>query len=138
MGSYHPTKFGDHRHCGNGDMMVLVCHMILQDQVMKRSCDFMGRRPIEASYHPVKVSGHSHSSSGVVMILVCHMISQDHKVKGQCGKLGGTPTWKVTILTSLEAIGIVVVETCFKLLKRKIPDTLASIYHYCLSLKDMA
>ena len=29
--SIHPAKFDDHRHCGSGDKMVLVCHVILQD-----------------------------------------------------------------------------------------------------------
>ena len=24
MVSYHPAKFGDHRHCGSGDIMFLV------------------------------------------------------------------------------------------------------------------
>ena len=24
MVSHHPTKFGDHRHCGSGDIMFLV------------------------------------------------------------------------------------------------------------------
>ena len=27
--SYHPVRFGGHRHCG--DIMTLVCHVILQD-----------------------------------------------------------------------------------------------------------
>ena len=27
------AKFGDHRHYGSGDIMVLVCHVILQDHV---------------------------------------------------------------------------------------------------------
>ena len=29
MVSYHPAKFGGHRHSGRGDIMFLVCHMIL-------------------------------------------------------------------------------------------------------------
>ena len=28
---HHPAKFVDHRHCGSGDTMVVVCHMILQE-----------------------------------------------------------------------------------------------------------
>ena len=43
---FEPLKLRPrHRHCGSGDMMVLVCHVILQVHVMKRSCDFIGRRP---------------------------------------------------------------------------------------------
>ena len=38
------SKFGGHRLCGSVDnIMVLVCHMILQDQVIKDSCDFIDR-----------------------------------------------------------------------------------------------
>ena len=29
--SYDPAKFGCNRHYGSGDIMVLVCHVILQD-----------------------------------------------------------------------------------------------------------
>ena len=30
--SLHPTKFGGHRHCGSGDIMVLTYHVVLQNQ----------------------------------------------------------------------------------------------------------
>ena len=43
--SYQPAKFGGHRQYGNEDIMVLVCHVILQDYMMKESCDSMGRSP---------------------------------------------------------------------------------------------
>ena len=36
------AKFGGHRHCGTGDILNLVCHVILQDQEIKGSCNFMG------------------------------------------------------------------------------------------------
>ena len=36
------THFGCHRHCGNGDIMTLLCHVILQDHTIRGSCDFMG------------------------------------------------------------------------------------------------
>ena len=35
----NPVKFGGNRHCGSGRIMVLVCHMILQDNVIKGSYD---------------------------------------------------------------------------------------------------
>ena len=35
MVSHHPAKFGDHGHCGSGDIMVLVCHVILQSHFTK-------------------------------------------------------------------------------------------------------
>ena len=56
--------------------MVLVFHVISQDQMVKGSCE-----PIKVSYHPAKFCGHSHSGSAVIMILVCHVISQDHMIK---------------------------------------------------------
>ena len=43
--SHHPTKFGSHSHCGCGNIMVLVCHVISQSHVMKRSRYYMGRYP---------------------------------------------------------------------------------------------
>ena len=43
--SHHPAKFGVHRHCGSGDITILVCHVILQDHMIKESCDFRGRSP---------------------------------------------------------------------------------------------
>ena len=29
------AKFSDHRYCGSGDIMVLVCHVISHDYVMQ-------------------------------------------------------------------------------------------------------
>ena len=43
IGKYHPAKFGGHMHCGSADVMALVCHVMLQNHVIKGSCDFMGR-----------------------------------------------------------------------------------------------
>ena len=43
MVSDHPDKFDDQRHHGSGDIMFLVFHVSLQDNVVKRSCDFTGR-----------------------------------------------------------------------------------------------
>ena len=37
----HGSMFDCSRHCGNGNIMVLVRHVILQDRVT----NFMGRRP---------------------------------------------------------------------------------------------
>ena len=43
MVSQHPARLGGHRHCGSGDIMVSVCHVILQDHLIKGSYDSMGR-----------------------------------------------------------------------------------------------
>ena len=40
--SYNAAKFDGHSHSGSGVIRNLVCHVILQDQVVKGSCDFMG------------------------------------------------------------------------------------------------
>ena len=41
--NHDPTKFGGHRHCSSGEIIVLVCHVILQGDVIKVSFDFIGR-----------------------------------------------------------------------------------------------
>ena len=43
--SHHPNKFGGHQHYGYGDTLVLVCHVILQEHVIKALCYFMGSSP---------------------------------------------------------------------------------------------
>ena len=37
--SYHPAKFGVHSQSGCGVIINLVCHVILQDHVIKCLCD---------------------------------------------------------------------------------------------------
>ena len=43
--SQHPAKFGDHRHCNRGGIIVPVCHVILQDHDTKGLSNIMGRSP---------------------------------------------------------------------------------------------
>ena len=68
--------------------MVLVCHVTLQDHLIKGSCDFMERngryngfglsrdltRPrdqeLMVSYHPTKFSNYRHCGSGDVFLVV--------------------------------------------------------------------
>ena len=40
--SYHPAKFGGYSYSGNVVVMVLVCQVILQGDVIKGSHDFIG------------------------------------------------------------------------------------------------
>ena len=42
---YHPAKFVGHSGCDNGDVVALVCHVILRDHTIKASCNFMGGSP---------------------------------------------------------------------------------------------
>ena len=55
--SYHPAKFGGHRHCGCEYIMIFACHVILQYHVINGSCVFIG---IRVDYHPDKFGGHRH------------------------------------------------------------------------------
>ena len=41
--SYHLAKFGGHRNPGSRDIMVLFCHVALQDNVTRTLCDFIAR-----------------------------------------------------------------------------------------------
>ena len=43
--SYHHAKFGGHSHSGSRDIMLLVCHVNSQEQVIKGSLNFMGGAP---------------------------------------------------------------------------------------------
>ena len=40
--SFHPAQFGGHSHFGSEVIMNLVCHVLLQDHVVKVPWDFMG------------------------------------------------------------------------------------------------
>ena len=64
----HPTEFDGNRHCGNEDIVVSEFHMILQEHVIKGSCNFAD------SNHPAKFDGQKHSGSGGIMFLFCHVI----------------------------------------------------------------
>ena len=39
--SHDTAKFDVHRHCGSGDVKVLICHIILQDDATKGSYNFV-------------------------------------------------------------------------------------------------
>ena len=41
--SYHPAKFGSHRHSGGIDIMNFVFQVVLHDHVTRTSYDFMVR-----------------------------------------------------------------------------------------------
>ena len=69
---HHLAKFGSHRYCTSRDEILLFCHVIEQDHMIKGSDDYNGRSP--SSHHPAKVGGHRHYSSGEIMVLVCHVI----------------------------------------------------------------
>ena len=39
--THRPAKFGGHSHSGNGVIVILVCHVISQDLLIKGSCHFI-------------------------------------------------------------------------------------------------
>ena len=43
--NYHSAKFGGYWRSGSGNIMVLVCHVILLDYVINGLYDFLGRSP---------------------------------------------------------------------------------------------
>ena len=61
--------------------MILVCHVVSQNHVIKESFDFIGKG-IKISYHPAKIGSHIHCDSWDMMILFCHVILEDHEIKG--------------------------------------------------------
>ena len=52
MVSHTPAKLDGDRHRGSGNIMVLVCHVMPQDN-----------KPIRVNYDPAKFGGQSHSGS---------------------------------------------------------------------------
>ena len=40
---YVTLQAGSHRHSDSGDIVVLVCHMILQYRMIRESSNFLGR-----------------------------------------------------------------------------------------------
>ena len=45
MVNHISAKFGGDRHHNSGDIMLLVCHLVSHDHVIKESCEFVGRSP---------------------------------------------------------------------------------------------
>ena len=43
--SHDLAMFNGHKHCGSGDVMILVCSQILQDHVTKGLGNFVGIKP---------------------------------------------------------------------------------------------
>ena len=70
MVSHHLAKFGGHRHCGSGDLVVLVCLAKRCDERVKL---LYGQKSIKVSYHYAKFGDYGNSGSGD-MLLICHVI----------------------------------------------------------------
>ena len=65
--SYHPANVGDHRQSDSGYIMVFVCHVTLQDHVIKAFLTLWFGAP-QDKFPPYQVGRAD-------MFLVCHAIS---------------------------------------------------------------
>ena len=73
MLGYNPVKFGGCRHSDIEDIVVLVCQVILQDHMIKGSCDFTGTNLLRY-YNLARFDDHRCCRCGDIMILVFHKI----------------------------------------------------------------
>ena len=48
---HYADKSCDHKHCNDGDMMFLICHMTSHEHMFKGLREFFGWKPITASHH---------------------------------------------------------------------------------------
>ena len=65
---------------------------------------------MKLSYHPAKFNGLRESGSRDIMVFVSHVTLQVHLMKVFLDFIGGSSSKYVTILTSLVALGTVIVE----------------------------
>ena len=68
------------RYCGSGDILALVCHVILLDHMIKRSYNFMSSSFSSVAILPCLVA--INTGSGDIVVLVCLVTSLVHVVKG--------------------------------------------------------
>ena len=74
-----------------------------------------GEMPFTVSYHPAIFGGHWSSASGDMKYSIGHMTSKNNVIEGSCNFMSESSSFYATTLSSLVAIGIVIVETmCFK------------------------
>ena len=64
-------------------------------------------------YHLTKFGGHRHSGSIDIMVFVCYMTLKVHVTKALHGIIARNPSRSLANLSSLVAIGPMVVEICF-------------------------
>ena len=67
MVKHHPTKFKYHRHCSSRNIMVFVCHVISDDEIVMWIYRYDS---IKANYNPAKCGGQRHCGSLNITFLV--------------------------------------------------------------------
>ena len=106
--SYNPVNFVGHKHCGSEDGFSLSRGLAIQhDQRVEL---LFGCKPLTISQHPAKFGDRRHCGSEDIMVLVCHVILQGHVIKASNDCMGRRSSRQVTILPSLVALGILVVD----------------------------
>ena len=106
---HHPDNSCDHRHCDSGGIMIvfLICHVTSPEYIFKGLYEFMGGSP-SVNHQLAMFAKHCPNASGDIKYL---KTSQNHMViKGSGNFMSGSCSWYVTILPSLVAQDIVVVE----------------------------
>ena len=89
----------------------MICHVTSREHMFKGLCEIMGG--IE-SLHLLVFGGHWFSANGDIKYLICHMTFENHVTERSYTFLSGCSSLPATILPTLVAIGIVVVEIhCF-------------------------
>ena len=43
---HHAVNFGGFRHCGRGDKMISICHVLSNDHIFEGLSDLTGERPL--------------------------------------------------------------------------------------------
>ena len=98
--------------------MFLISHMNPRDHMFKASCEFICGRSPRVSHHLATFGGHQSSANGDKKCLICHSTSQNHAIEQSCNFFSGISSWHDTILPSLMATAIVVVEICSQFFAR--------------------
>ena len=104
-------------YCGSEDIIVLICHMISQDQLTKESKEilmvincpsqFSGhthcgmwsckttwlyvKQPLIVSHDSAKFGGHWHCGCGDIIIFIYHVTLQVHVLRRSCDLRTGAP-----------------------------------------------
>ena len=83
----HPAKFGGRGHCGSGDVAHLICHVTLQDHLIKE-LQLYEKKLLIVCNHSIRFGCHRHCGSGDIFIY--HVTSCNNVFKGFCNFMVGS------------------------------------------------
>ena len=75
--SYQPHKFGDLRSSDSRDILFLICHKSLRDQMFKGYVNICAEVPHLSHYLPM-FGAHCYSAIAYITYLICDMFSQNY------------------------------------------------------------